>query len=200
MRHIAIDVGANNGKWGIQYAKDNPNVTVIAFEPVKHLAEKIWKDTKDLKNYVCFQKAVGAQVGTTTLKVSPNEASCSSILEFRTDEELKDVWVGRQDLKKVDEYEVEVCVLAAFVGDAETVDFLHVDAQGMDLEVLKGLGDRIHQVKMGEVEAIIDPKESIYLDQTSTVESCRDFLIQHGFKVAVLPHLNFLEADLRFWR
>jgi hypothetical protein len=86
------------------------------------------------------------------------------------------------------------------VGDAETVDFLHVDAQGMDLEVLKGLGDRIHQVKMGEVEAIIDPKESIYLDQTSTVESCRDFLIQHGFKVAVLPHLNFLEADLRFWR
>lgn len=201
---LVVDVGANNGKWGLEYARRNPEVRVVAFEPTPRLVAGI-RATSPPSNYTIVQAAVSDVEGVAAFHLTPGEGGCSSLLPLRPKEELEKVWVNRPDIVEESVIEVPVVRLDRYLSEngwAEDtkIGFLHVDAQGTDLKVLAGLGDRLRYVDGGEVEAVIKPEESIYAGQQTTVEACCDFLRAAGFRFAVLPHLNFLEADIRFWR
>ena len=49
---IHIDVGANDGKMALHYARYEPKTFVIAFEPVPVLAEKIKEESSHLNNFM----------------------------------------------------------------------------------------------------------------------------------------------------
>lgn len=201
---IFIDVGANDGTWGIKYAEARPEATVLAFEPVPHLVEQIRARTKHLTNYFLFPIAIDSEPGRADFVVTAGNAGCSSLLPLRPQEELERVWVNRPDIKEVDRVKVEVArldtILAEHGLENETIEFLHIDAQGKDWEVLKSLGDGLAKVVRGECEVALSADRSIYAGQEATVETVVPWLRARGFKAAVLPHLNFLEADIRFWR
>ena len=200
---ILIDVGANDGAWGLRMAQANPKCKVLAFEPVPHLCDAI-EAKKPPQNYELVRAAVSETNGTATLHVSVGQAACSSLLPFRPKEELEKTWVGRRDL--VEEATVEVrttrldTALVERGLDKEPIAFLHIDAQGFDLAALQSLGDLLNNVSVGEAEAVIEENESLYVGQDCTVSAVRAFLHSKGFRTATLPHLNFLEADIRFWR
>ena len=62
------------------------------------------------------------------------------------------------------------------------IDYLHVDVQGDDLNVLKGLGDKLPMVKKGDVEAASRREVALYQGQ-HTLADVERFLGEHGFEI-----------------
>jgi FkbM family methyltransferase len=180
---IIFDVGANNGNSCIHFAHD-PNNTVYAFEPTPELVEIIKSKTSHLPNYKLFQCAVSNYMGKSIFNVAANEDwGCSSLLEFSDNLEYR--WPNRV-LNCTHKIEVNVIKLEFIMKlyDITVIDHFHCDAQGSDLNVLKGLGPHIKKIKSGVIEcALIN--DVLYKNQNS-FQDCKNFLEENNFIITDL--------------
>jgi FkbM family methyltransferase len=187
MTKLLIEVGAFDGHDSLQFHSEG--YTVYTFEPKKDLYEALVNKTQHLGNYHVFPKAVCLENGTTTFNIC-RQGGASSILPFRSDEELLKTWrAHRTDVQYSGEsYQVETTRLDTFIEEQglqdATIDYLHIDAQGVDLDVLKSLGKYIKNIRRGVVETVADVNKSIYLNQeNNTLQRVEEFLGEHGFIV-----------------
>ena len=163
-----IEVGAFDGSDSLRY--HNEGYVVYTFEPKKDLFEDLVNKTKHLTNYTVIPKAVSLVDGTTQFNICKS-GGASSILPFRSEEELIKTWsIYRTDIHYSGiSYEVETIRLDTFIESNNLnntiIDFIHIDAQGVDLDVLKSLGKYINNVMAGVVETVKDKDKSIYIDQ-----------------------------------
>ena len=182
MSRIYFDVGANNGHQSVPVAANEPNTTVYAFEPTPEMIGIIESRTSHFKNYNLIKKAVSNYEGKATFNVAGQcDWGCSSLLEFS--DRSKVDWPGRTDFVVTQKIEVEVIRLDKFVKENSItkIDYLHIDTQGSDLNVLKGLGEQLSIVQEGAMEAASKP-DILYFGQ-NTQEECVDFLISKGFEI-----------------
>jgi FkbM family methyltransferase len=181
-----IEVGAYDGSDSLNYHSQGYNV--ITFEPKKDLYYSLLNKTKHLSNYKVVPKAVCLFDGTTQFNIC-KFGGASSILPFRSDNELDKTWgKHRQDVHWSGEsYQVETTRLDTYLlahgMEKVVIDFLHIDAQGVDLDVLKSLGVYIKNVKAGVVETVINPEKSIYQNQENNYSSIKNFLESNNFKI-----------------
>lgn len=178
---IYFDVGANDGSSMLRYA-DDPNSTVYAFEPTPRMIDIIKQKTAHLPNYVIVPKAVADWEGKTTFFISGQaDWGCSSLNTFNDD--LDKTWPGRTDFKVTDSIEVDVIRLDSFVkeNNINEIDFLHVDVQGSDLEVLMGLGEYLSIVKAGVIEMPTSHERKLYKNQKYLANDAIKFLEDNGF-------------------
>ena len=180
-----IEVGAFDGSDSLRY--HNEGYVVYTFEPKKDLFEDLVNKTKHLTNYTVIPKAVSLVDGTTQFNICKS-GGASSILPFRSEEELIKTWsIYRTDIHYSGiSYEVETIRLDTFIESNNLnntiIDFIHIDAQGVDLDVLKSLGKYINNVMAGVVETVKDKDKSIYIDQNNnTLDSVQEFLLSNGF-------------------
>ena len=180
-----IEVGAFDGSDSLRY--HNEGYVVYTFEPKKDLFEDLVNKTKHLTNYTVIPKAVSLVDGTTQFNICKS-GGASSILPFRSEEELIKTWsIYRTDIHYSGiSYEVETTRLDTFIESNNLnntiIDFIHIDAQGVDLDVLKSLGKYINNVMAGVVETVKDKDKSIYIDQNNnTLDSVQEFLLSNGF-------------------
>jgi hypothetical protein len=85
-------------------------------------------------------------------------------------------------------YDVETTRLDTFIEEYNLqntiIDYIHIDAQGVDLDCLKSLGKYIKNVVAGVVETVKDINKSIYVgQQDNTLETITEFLSANGFKI-----------------
>lgn len=151
--------------------------------------ESLSQRTRHLSNYTVIPKAVCLENGKTTFNIC-KYGGASSILPFRSDRELIETWgTSRYDVQySGTSYEVETTRLDTFIEEAglqETIiDYLHIDAQGVDLDVLKSLGVYIKNLKAGVVETVKQEAKSIYIGQKdNTLDNVSQFLTENGFKI-----------------
>ena len=180
-----IEVGAFDGSDSLRY--HNEGYVVYTFEPKKDLFEDLVNKTKHLTNYTVIPKAVSLVDGTTQFNICKS-GGASSILPFRSEEELIKTWsIYRTDIHYSGiSYEVETTRLDTFIESNNLnntiIDFIHIDAQGVDLDVLKSLGKYIKNIMAGVVETVKDKDKSIYIDQNdNTLNSVQEFLLSNGF-------------------
>ncbi len=181
---VVFDVGANNGNDTIPLAKNNKNITVYAFEPTPELFSLLCEKTKDTPNYKITNKAVSNYNGKSTFYISGKaDWGCSSLNQFN--DNLDKTWSGRTDFCVTDTIEVDVITLKNFIIDnnIDTIDYLHVDAQGNDLEVLYGLEEYIKIVKEGVIEMPICHDTKLYKNQKYLLSDAILFLTQNNFKI-----------------
>lgn len=180
---VYFDVGANDGSSMIRYAED-PSNTVYAFEPTPRMIEVIHSKTKHLQNYHIVPKAVSDWEGKTTFHIAGQaDWGCSSLNHFN--DNLDRTWPGRTDFKVTDSIDVDVIRLDAFIKDTDIteIEYLHVDVQGSDLEVLLGLGDYISIVKAGVIEMPTSHERKLYKDQKYILDDAIRFLESNDFKI-----------------
>jgi|688.fasta_scaffold488790_2 FkbM family methyltransferase len=182
-----IEVGAFDGSDSLNYY--NNGYRVFTFEPKRDLYQSLIDKTKNLKNYKVIQKAVCLKNGKTTFNICKS-GGASSILEFRSEEELNKTWSpDRWDVHYSGEsYEVETTRLDTFIeqeGLQNTIiDFIHIDAQGVDLECLMSLDKYINNINEGVVETVMLENKSIYKNQNiNTFENVKKFLEQNNFHI-----------------
>lgn len=180
--YIFFDVGANNGYHSVPVAESKPDTMVYGFEPTPQMVEIIKGRIQNLPNYVLTQTAVSDYTGTATFNVAGNaDWGCSSLLTLS--ENAKTEWYGRTDMFVTEQIEVEVIRLDSFIEKTgiQHINYLHIDTQGSDLKVLKGLGVYLDIVDEGVMEAAAKV-DILYVGQNTKEESIQ-FLEENGFVI-----------------
>ena len=178
---IKIEVGANTGRDTRILAEDGS--IVYAFEPTKELlAQHLYPLSVQNPNIRPLPFAVDIENGFKTFNVAAqSDWGCSSLYEFSDD--IHEKWKGRTDFKKTHSYVVPTITLYDFCNlyNIVFIDYLHIDAQGADFNVLLSLKDKIQFVKEGVVEA--SAAVDLYKGVNNRIEHIRNFLISHGFTI-----------------
>lgn len=121
-----IDVGANHGVYTVPIAKiAGPTGQVWAFEPCQQTFDRLRRSARhnSLSNTAVIKSAVGAELGMVRLATGEN----SEMNQISDDLSGASEWV---DLTTLDH-----CAAAMHFGD---VDFIKLDAEGYEVEVIKG--------------------------------------------------------------
>jgi FkbM family methyltransferase len=179
---VVFDVGANNGSSSVPLAIENSTYLVFAFEPTPEMIEVINSKTVGLENYVIVPKAVSDYNGTAEFNVAGNwDWGCSSLLKFSRKSQTD--WPGRTDFHVTYKLNVDVIRLDTFIEEngITKIDHLHIDTQGSDLNVMKGLGEYLHIVTEGKLEA--GTSDDVLYEGQNKLNDCIKFLLLNGFKV-----------------
>lgn len=152
---IWFDVGAHLGELTFGWARDNPDCVVYAFEPNIKAASKV---IGRLPNFVVIPMAVSTVNGFETFYENAYEES-SSLLPL--DPEVRDFWVRGGNLEVVNSYPVPSIRLDTFmeIMGIPRVDFLKIDAQGYDYEVVLSCGERLKDVRRIQLEVTLTGKQ-----------------------------------------
>lgn len=200
MKYV-LDVGAHWGQDSLFLAREDVNTTVIAFEPTPELAQALRDNSKDFSDrYRVYEHAISDFDGEADFHMVEGDTGSASLNEFSDD--LDKSWPGRTDFKvraskKVNVYRLDTW-LSIYAPEITEIEHLHIDAQGSDLAVLVGLGEKISLVRSGVVEVPQAPELRLYKGQ-HTKEDAMKFLLDNGFKVSkVVSQVN--EDNLFFDR
>lgn len=195
MSRFVFDVGANNGESTFHWL-DDPEVILFAFEPNPILYQDLVQKSKTNPRYQPLNVAVSETEGESTFHLAgpviPSNPflhqpgignyGCSSLLPFA--ETVHQEWTNRPDFQSFADVTVLTVRLDTIIEtyQIKQIDYLHIDAQGMDLSVLKSLGKYLPLVKEGVLEAPINQKKQIY-QGSHTCEEAILFLLNNGFQI-----------------
>ena len=145
---VIFDVGANVGDYAGQLAEHFPAAKIYCFEPVPKNYESLVQNTQGL-NTTNILSAVGSQVGTLKLHIGEDNTNGQMATAHRESLETVFSFVG----KKIDTVEVPMTTLDIFCGDTiNQIDFLKIDVEGHEYEVLKGAANLIEADKISIIQ------------------------------------------------
>ncbi len=192
---ICIDVGSHDGMDSLKIYRCY-STKVFGFEPHPRFFGVTVENTRHIPDIEILPYAVSDGTESfITLNESQGDQS-HSILPFKSPEELNKYWPGCYAVHPSGRsFTVRQTRLDAFLDsrgyspESLTIAHLHVDAQGVDLEVLKSLGKYLPCVKTGVVEVAKTTDTSSYQGQQGTISSAKEFLLANNFNVdAVRPN------------
>jgi FkbM family methyltransferase len=173
--HI-VDVGANHGTWTREALRYFPDAYFTLLEPQYWMKDSI-KDLLDTNNKVRFH-AVGAgeKAGSFRFTLVDRDDSCSFIY---TEEEAR-----QRGFRQI---EVPVVTLNDFLGDQNTPlpDIIKIDAEGLDISVLKGASHFFGrtEVFMAEAGVVCKTIPNNFLEVIN-------FMDQNGYRLFEITDLN----------
>ncbi len=173
--HI-VDVGANHGNWTRTALAFFPDAQFTMLEPQEWLRASV-QDILDTNKKVKFYPiGAGSQPGSFSFTVVNRDDSSS----FRFSKEEADKYGFRQ-------IEIPVVTLNDFLRklDLPVPDIIKIDAEGLDLEVLKGASDYFGKTEIFLVEAGIGSQE---ID--NSILSVINFMQQHHYRLFDITDIN----------
>ncbi len=195
MPRFIFDVGANNGESTFHFL-DDPDVILFAFEPNPILYQDLLQKSKSNSRYQPLNVAVSEKEGETVFHLAGaivpqnpflhqsgiGNYGCSSLLPFA--QTVHQEWKNRPDFQSFADVPVMSVRLDTIIEtyQIQEIDYLHIDAQGMDLSVLKSAGKYLPIIKKGVLEAPINQKKQIY-EGSHTCEEAILFLLNNGFQI-----------------
>ncbi len=172
-----IDVGAHRGEKTLSAAQANPALRVYAFEPNLHVALQL---VGMAPYFIVLPMAVAEKNGAADFYLNSFEAA-SSLLPM--DPQRLERWIDGDLLRVVSTISVPVIRLDTFLELAgiRQVDYLKVDAQGGDLDVVRSAGNRLKDIPRIALEVQITPLP-LYVggSQKSMV---MEYLLRAGFQL-----------------
>ncbi len=194
-----IEVGTKDGYDTYVFLKDPDNI-VYTFEPTPELQVYIQNKFRghiNYKNLNLIPAAVDIKDGFSQFNIAAIEDwGCSSLNEFS--EDVNKTFPGR-DIRMTHSVKVMTMRLDTFMSihNIAEVDYLWIDAQGSDFNVLKSLGDRITDVKAGKCESAY--AYDLYKNSNNNTVDIVKWLENYGFKCTVEVDANTgKEADVHF--
>jgi FkbM family methyltransferase len=163
--NIIFDIGANNGGWTASALEYFPNANYVLFEPQVNLVENINNRFSSQPNVKCYAVGVGHQKDVLQFTIHDRDDSCN----FRMTEEE----AAERGYKQI---KVPVVAIDEFIEEQKLPfpDILKIDAEGIDLQVIKGALNSIKnhtEIVLVEV-AIMNPKfENTALAVVETMNS-----------------------------
>jgi FkbM family methyltransferase len=191
-----IDAGANFGMSSVYFKELYPDAEVLAFEPVPFLHDLASKNIarNKLSDVTVLKKGLAAKRGTATFFMSGDYSMAGSLTERR-----------KTFGDEIEELTIETVPLADYL-DRE-VDFLKLDIEGAEGEVLMAAGDALANVKQMCVEWHLGANPSdIALDDVLSTLTRLGFRYQIGksgnyakrSRSKPMSHLGEL-GTLNFW-
>jgi FkbM family methyltransferase len=199
---IILDVGANIGQSALKYLPWFPHARVYCFEPVRETFDQLQANLAGQARVRCFPLALGAEEGQARMVLSG--ASDMS----RIERVLPGRGAGAIDPDATSRVEqVQMTTLDRFCGSQglDRIHYLKVDAEGTDLDVLRGSEALLtaKRIDVIEVEAGMNPTNTTHVpwhDFSSYLEA-RGYLLFGVYEQVTewpsrQPHLR--RANLAF--
>ena len=193
-----FDVGAFNGLDGLVLAFKNPNTMVHAFEANPYLIKEIKKNKSKiekykkikLNNYKINNCAVSDKNSFLTFNIAKNP-TVSSLNKFSKN--IDKTWPGYREAHctVVKRVKVKSITLENYCkkNNIKKINYLHIDTQGSDLKVLKGLNKKINIVEEGILEAAVNKEKSLY-STNHTIKDVEKFLKKNNFEISKIEAID----------
>ena len=147
-RPVIFDVGANVGKYSMMLAKEYPDAHIFAFEP----NENAFKQLKtNLGNMVtCINVGMGSEEKVEKIFTYADNLTSSHASMYK---EVFRTFHKRDDLVEID-FQITTLDLFCERRKVTGIDFLKIDAEGNELNILKGASGMISdgRIKMIQFE------------------------------------------------
>lgn len=172
--HCVLDVGAHIGQSALQFRKEFPEAVVHSFEPTGSTVDIFKKTVADDSVHV-HQLAIGSSLGRVEMHVSSDAEGSSMNSVGMTHPHMLEQGM----MKEV----VEMTTLDLWCNTAriEKVDFLKIDTEGHDLEVLKGAEGLLARQAIGliDIEVGMNPSNTFHVPFNTVSEFlwARDMLL-----------------------
>ena len=166
-----FDVGANLGQSAKIYLARFPGSHVYCFEPVSNTFHQLQRNLKGNQRVDCYHLALGSSKrrGTMVLEGDPDRF-------FLTDQSAE-----TPGDRSVATESVDVVTLDEFcqTKGIDQINYLKIDTEGGDLEVLKGALNMLtgQKVDLLELEAGMNPGNKKHV----RFETLKEFLESHGY-------------------
>ena len=165
-----IHVGAHYGE-EIQEYIDNGIQNITVFEPLSKNFDILQERLSDVNaNIEGYQVALGSEEKISTMYLSDNEAQSSSILKPKVH------LTHHPDVHFEGTEEVEVKLLDSF--DTGNANFINMDVQGYELEVLKGGVKTMERIDYVYCEV---NRDEVY-ENNAYVEELDEFLANYNMR------------------
>jgi len=173
-----LDVGANEGQFGLHVRSLGFRGRILSFEPVDAAYEKLLKASASDRDWIAFDFALGATPDAAVINVS-SSSDFSSILEVN--EYARERW---RSSEITHQQKIEIRTLDELVSEGVIEGnsrlLLKMDTQGYDLEVFRGAKSLLPHVSCMVSELSLIP---IYQGMPSYLESLSAFE-SNGFHVS----------------
>ena len=167
-----IHVGGHHGEELEDYI-DEGIQNIILFEPLSDCFDVIGYKCQDLNaNIEGHQVALGSERGIAKMYVSDNEKQSSSILKPKVH------LTHHPHVKFPETEDVEVHLLDDYLPNIKDYNFINMDVQGYELEVLKGGTKVLEQVNYVYCEV---NRDEVY-ENNAYVEEIDEFLADYGME------------------
>jgi FkbM family methyltransferase len=138
-----FDVGANVGQSAVVYLKEFPDAEIYCFEPVSDTFRQLQESLRERANVLTFRLALGAEKGVGQMVV--DEHSDMAFLRSSSKETA------------ADDSRLESVLLETLAGFCQSrnvvhIDYLKIDTEGGDLDVLKGATRMLDQQEIDVIE------------------------------------------------
>lgn len=157
-----LDVGAGHGEWARLAAAIWPEATIFGFEPNRSEQALLEKTRADLPQFRYFQAFLGPSRGTIKYSDKGHQTS------------LLDVQARSQGSKEAPMLVIDELIAR---GELERPDFIKIDVQGFELEVLKGAKDTLSGVSA----VLLEVNFYRFDPETPTVDEVIDFMRERNF-------------------
>lgn len=170
---IIIDAGSNIGIAMLFFKKQYPEAKVLCFEPDPNAYAILEKNinANHLKEVVAVNSALSKNNGVT-----PFFGEISGLDADSRGNSIIDVW--GQQRKTSSKILVNTERLSTYI--KSEVDFLKIDIEGAELQVLQELGEKIRFVR----ELVIEVHETKHVSFNNNLEDIKLILKNHKFMVA----------------
>lgn len=162
-----LDIGANNGSSALKFSDAFPGATVHSFEPVASTFEILQANVAGRKEILCHRLAMGSAPGVAQIYLTTHDTMNSLV--------RPDTVLGEETVRvtTVDEF--------ASAQNIERIDLLKVDAEGFDLEVLRGAEKMMAAGRVAFILAEVGfhPGDARHI----LFDDVRDYLAPRGFAV-----------------
>jgi len=137
---LCVDVGANVGSYTLKLL-EHTDATVISFEPLPYAFEELRGKCNGYENRVLLENCgVGEKTEVLTIHHDPRASTKASISEAVK----KVAYVNNHEKSEID-----VVSLDSYFSNSshQYLDFIKIDTEGYELEVLKGASETIREYK-----------------------------------------------------
>lgn len=124
-----FDVGANVGQSSRIYSEKFKLAKIYAFEPVKSTFVELKTMVNGIRNIECFNIALGEKSQIVKIPIQ-GKSTLNSLSVVRNE--------GLYDGENLEEIQVETIDEILLEINQPTIDFLKIDTEGYEMEVLKG--------------------------------------------------------------
>lgn len=175
---IIIDCGAHVGSDSIELARIFPKGRVYAIEPVPQIFHHLKNNTRRIKNIVCQKIALGDSNGDSEMYVSSGASNASSSLLKPTGH-----LVNHPNVNFNEKITVETRTLDYWceLNDIANLDFLWLDMQGYELNMLQASPKMLKTVKLIYTEVSLT---DTYLN-APLYHNIKEWLNHAGFDVVL---------------
>jgi len=178
---ILIDVGANTGDWSLAACESLPNAHIHAFEIAPATVVELNKQLRAyLTRVTVNQIGLGDRDAEVTLYHSPESSTASTIVKG-----VIELSAADHGIKTVDQLSVRITTGDKYIGEhgIESVDFIKIDVEGAEWDVLQGLSSAFVRNQVQLVQFEYGP---LNLQTRKFLADFYEFFERHGFVIGKL--------------